>query len=82
MRDLFPSLYVLVVDKDATIADYCHRGSGAVVWTPIFIRDGFVDDISLATFLNLLNEFSPLDSPMQSLGISTLEELSLSNLII
>ena len=29
MRDLFPSLYVLAFDKDATIADYCHCGFGA-----------------------------------------------------
>ena len=26
LRDLFPSLYVLVMNKDATIADYCRRG--------------------------------------------------------
>ena len=63
MRDLFPSLFVLAKDKDATIADYYLRGSGAVVWTPIFIRDAFVDDISLPAFLNLLNGFSPIDSP-------------------
>jgi len=63
MRDLFPLLFVLAEDKDATIADYCHRGSSAVVWTPIFIRDAFVSDISLAAFLNLLNGFFPLDSP-------------------
>ena len=31
MRDLFPSLYVLPVNKDATIAYYCHHGTGAVV---------------------------------------------------
>ena len=63
MRDLFPSLFVLAEDKDATIADYCQRGSAVVVWTPIFIRDAFVDDITLVAFLNLLNGFSPLDSP-------------------
>ena len=63
MRDLFPSLFVLAEDKDATIADYYLRRSGAVVWTPIFIRDAFVDDTSLATFVNKLNEITPLDSP-------------------
>jgi len=62
MRDLFPSLYVHAVNKDAIIAEYCHRGIGAVVWSPIFIRDAFVDDTSLATFLNKLNEITPLDS--------------------
>jgi len=63
MRDLFPSLYVLAVNKDATIAYNCHRGTSVVVWSPVFIRDAFVDDTSLATFLNKLNEISPLDSP-------------------
>jgi len=49
MRDLFPSLYVLTVNKDATIADYCHCGIGAVVWSPVFIRDAFVDDTNLTS---------------------------------
>jgi len=31
LRYVFPSLYVLVVSKDATIADYCPSGLGAVV---------------------------------------------------
>ena len=63
MSDLFPSLYVLVVNKDATIAKYCHHRTGAVVWSPVFLRDAFVDDTNLATFLNKLNEITPLDSP-------------------
>jgi len=63
MRDLFSSLYVLAANRDATIADYCHRDNGAVVWSPIFIRDAFVDDTSLASFLNKLNEINTRDSP-------------------
>ena len=31
LQDFFPSLYVLVVNKNATIADYCQCGPGAVV---------------------------------------------------
>jgi len=63
MRDVFPSLYVLAADRDATIADYCHRGNGAVVWSSVFVRNAFVDDINLASFLNKLNEINPRDSP-------------------
>jgi len=37
MRDLFTSLYVLAANKDATIADYCHRGTDAVLWSLVFI---------------------------------------------
>ena len=82
MRDLFPSLYVLAVNKDATIADYCQRGTGAVVQSPIFIRDVFVDDTSLATFLNKLNKITPVDSPDAITWNFNSKEFSMSNLII
>ena len=82
MRDLFPSLYVLAVDKDATIAEYYHCGKGAIVWSPVFIRDAFMDDTRLATFLDKLNEITPLDSPDAVTWNLTLKEFSLSNLII
>ena len=59
LRDLFPSLYVLGVNKDA---DYCQSGPDAVVWFPIFIRNAFVDDTILTSFLNKLNETTPQDS--------------------
>jgi len=65
LRDLFPSLYVLAVNRDASIADYYQRGPGCVVWSPVFIHDAFVDDI-LTSFLNKLNEVTPQDSTEDS----------------
>jgi len=50
---------VLGVNKDA---DYCQSGPDAVVWFPIFIRNAFVDDTILTSFLNKLNEITPQDS--------------------
>jgi len=70
---------VLAVDKDATIAEYYHCGKGAIVWSPVFIRDAFMDDTRLATFLDKLNEITPLDSPdavtwnLNSKGIFTIK---------
>jgi len=63
LRDLFPSLYVLTVNRDAITADFCQRRLGAVEWSTVFIHDAFVDDTSLATFLNKFNEITPQDSP-------------------
>ena len=62
LQDLFPSLYVLVMNRDATIVDSCQSAFGAVVWSPIFIRDALVNDTILASFLNKLNGIAPQDS--------------------
>jgi len=62
LRGLFPSLYVLAVNRDASIADYYHNGPGGVVWSPVFIRDAFVDDSILTSFLNKLNEVTPQEA--------------------
>jgi len=56
LKDLFPSLYVLAVDKNAFIVDYREQVSGNNIWAPILVRDGFVDDVSLVSFFNKLNE--------------------------
>ena len=67
------------MNTDATIPYYCHRGLGAVVWSPVFILNASVDETSLATFLNKLNEITPLDSrdavtwDLSSKGIFTLK---------
>jgi len=37
-------------------------GPGDAVWAPVFIRDAFVDDSTLSSFLNKLNEVTPNDS--------------------
>ena len=82
MRDLFPYLYALAVNRDATIADYCRRGLGTIVWSSVFISAALVDDTILATFLSELNEITPEDSHDVFTVISTLKDFSLSNLII
>ena len=63
LRDPYPYLYVLAMNRDATIADYCQRGPGRIVWSPFFIHDALVDDSILATFLSKLSEIIPRDSP-------------------
>jgi len=55
LRDMFPSLFVLADNRDASIADYWDRDSGTIVWVPIFVRDGFIDDDVLVSFFNKLN---------------------------
>jgi len=62
LRDLFPSLYVLAVNRDASMADYYQNGPDGVVWSSVFIRDAFVDDSILTDFLSKLNEVTPQDS--------------------
>ena len=37
------------------LAEYRELVYGTSVWTPVFVRDGFVDD-SLVSFFNKLNE--------------------------
>ena len=56
MKDLFARLYVLAVDKNASVAEYRAQVYGNSVWAPVFVRDGFVDDDSLVSFFNKLNE--------------------------
>jgi len=63
LRDSFPSLYVLTVNRDAVMADFCQRGPSTFVWSPDFIRDALVDDTILATFLSKLSEISLHESP-------------------
>ena len=55
MKDLFLRLYVLAVDRNASVAEYREQVHGNSVWAPVFVRDGFVDD-SLVSFFNKLNE--------------------------
>ena len=55
MRDTFPDLFALAENRDAAIADYWDRAAGNVVWVPIFVRDGFLDDATLVSFFDKLN---------------------------
>ena len=36
------------------IADYWDRASGTIVWAPVFVQDGFLDDDSLVVSLTSL----------------------------
>ena len=56
MKDVFPSLYVLAVDRNVFVADYRQQVSGNNIWALVFVRDGFVDDDSLVSFFNKLRE--------------------------
>ena len=53
---------MLAANRDASIADCYQSGPGGVVWSPVFIRDAFVDDSILTSFFNKLNEVTPQDS--------------------
>ena len=82
LRDLFPALYVLAVNRDATIANYCQQGLGTDVWQPIFSSAVLL----LIMFFLLLFSISSMKLHSRLhlkwlLGISTLEEFSLANLI-
>ena len=50
---------MLVVNRDASIADCYQNGPDGVVWSPVYIRDAFVDDSILTSFLNKLNGVTP-----------------------
>jgi len=62
LKDLFPSLYVLAVDRNAFFADNWEQISGNNIWAPVFVQNGFVDDDSLVSFFNKLNEAKLGDS--------------------
>lgn len=51
MKDLSSSLFPLAVNKDALVDDYCEHVSESCVSSSIFVRDTFVDDITLVSFL-------------------------------
>ena len=72
---------MLAVNRDASIADYYQRGPCGVVWSPVFIRDIFVDDSILTSFLNNGMRLHTRTLLMWCLGISILKEFSLLNLI-
>jgi len=81
LRDLFP-LFMCLLWTEMPLWEIYPHGLGAVLWSPLFVRDAFVDDTSLATFLNKLKCWMRLHPRMQLLGISTLQDFSLLNLII
>lgn len=53
MKDLFPSLFPLAVNKDALVDDYCEHVSESYVSSSIFFRDAFVYGITLVSFLSM-----------------------------
>ena len=62
LKDLFPNLYALAEDREASVADYRMRGNDSSVWAPIFVRDSFVDDDTFLCFFSKLSETIPDDS--------------------
>ena len=64
MKDLFPRLYVLTVDKNTSVTEYWEQVHGNSVWAPVFVRDGFVNDDFLVRFFNKLNEAKVGESSM------------------
>ena len=53
---------MLAGNRDASVADCYQSGPGGVVWSPVFIRDAFVDGSILTSSFNKLNEVTPQDS--------------------
>lgn len=62
---LFLSLFALAVNKGASV-DYCEHVSGSRVWSTISIRDAFVDDITLVSFLSMFKGIIVHDSSHDS----------------
>ena len=59
LKDLFPSLFALAKDREASVADYRVQGSDSSVWMPIFVRDSFADDDTVVRFFSKLSETNP-----------------------
>jgi len=57
--DLFPSLFALAQDREASVVDYREQGTGSSVWRPIFVRDSFADNDTLVRFFSKLSETNP-----------------------
>lgn len=68
LRELFLAFFVLAVDRDASFANYWERVLDVNIWSPIFVRDGFVEDDTLASFLDKLNEAKLGDSLSDMVG--------------
>jgi len=56
---LFPSLFALAKDREASVADYRVQGSDSSIWMPIFVRDSFADDDTVVRFFSKLSETNP-----------------------
>ena len=68
------------MNKDASIDDYCEHVSKSCVWSPIFVREALVDDITLVSFLSNLNgvivhdsSHNPIKWDLNSKGIFTVK---------
>jgi len=59
LKNLFPSLFALAQDREASVVDYRVQGNGSSVWRPIFVRDSFADDDTLVRFFSKLSETNP-----------------------
>uniref|UniRef100_A0A7C9AS09 Reverse transcriptase zinc-binding domain-containing protein n=1 Tax=Opuntia streptacantha TaxID=393608 RepID=A0A7C9AS09_OPUST len=55
---MFPSLYALAQDREASVADYHVQGTNSSVWVPVFVREGFANDDGLLRLFSKLSEIS------------------------
>ena len=56
LKDLFPGLYALVLDRNTSVPHYRVQGSDNSVWMLVFVLDMFVDDDTLLRFFSKLKE--------------------------
>ena len=68
LKELFLSLYVLAVDRNAPIANYQEHLSSGYVWAHIFAQDRFIDDDTLIIFFNKPNEPNLGDSSLDNVN--------------
>ena len=52
--------------RNAFVADYWEQVFGSNIWALVFVGDGFVDDDSLISFFNKLNEAKLRDSSIDT----------------
>jgi len=45
LRDIFPALLVLAVDRDSLVADYWERAYGTNVWAHVFVQDASLTNL-------------------------------------
>ena len=52
------------MDRNAYVADYQEQRSGSFAWALVFVQDRFIDDDTLLSFFNKLNEANLRDSSL------------------
>ena len=63
-----PSLFDLAINIDASVDDHCEHVSRSHVGSPNFVRNAFINELILVSFLSKLNEIIVHDSPHDSVN--------------